>query len=428
MTPPAEGAVIVAASAGADSTALALLLADAGIGPLHLVRVDHGWRPAARAAEEAQVAALAQRIGASFEAIALAPPPARRFDEAWARAARYAALLDVARRRDAPLIATGHHAADRRETQLLLLARGSDLAALRGMAAVRPFAERLLWRPLLDREPAALRALLRERGVAWLDDPSNRDFRFARNRMRHHVLPLLARNGDPLLARLDALHERTSRLLVRLASRADVALHHATPGAASGLLLLDFTTLQRWPTALLAPLLDAMARRLHASRPPRHRRSELREFSAWLREGAARGTFHLDHLDWFRAGARIGVAQRGALPPPVEPTALTLGHNERAGYSFAIEVTAADDVAGDDRDLFVARFTDRARLSWRTLRAGDRLKQVAADRPWFERPFWPAIEEDGALAWIPGLGAPPRLTPGTRTAVSLRVVGLPASE
>lgn len=185
---PAPGTpVSCAVSGGADSTALLVLAVAAGC-PATAVHVDHGLR-AGSAAEADVVADLAARLGARFRAERVDVVDGPNL-EARARRARYGALPDG--------VLTGHTADDRAETMLLHLVRG---AGPTGMAGIR----RSPQRPLLDLRRSDTEALCRDLGLVPVDDPSNRDPRFRRNRVRHEVLPLLADIGDrdpvPVLVR-----------------------------------------------------------------------------------------------------------------------------------------------------------------------------------------------------------------------------------
>ena len=403
---PVPGGVVVAVSAGADSTALALRLADARVRPLRLLHVSHGFRPEAAARERSAVEGLARRIDAPLDVVELQPPLSasggRRVDEAWARARRYEALLSAARSHELPTIATGHHAADRRESQLLLLARGGGLAALRGMAPVRRLAERWLWRPLLGEEPEALRAWLRERGVPWCEDASNADLGLARNRLRHVVLPRLVAAGDPLARRLDPLAALATRALDRVEARAEALLAEARPSAARGLLLLPRARVAAWPAALLPALLDAAARAVGALAPPRHRRVELETVARWLARTASKGTRALGRLALHASRDWIGVAAPDG------------------GVAWRV-TTSRDGDCGGAR--LAARFAASAQPLVRALATGDHPQRVAAQLPWFERASWPVVEIAGTIAWIPGLEPPPR--PPAGATVELRIDGLP---
>lgn len=107
--------------------------------------------------------------------------------EETARAMRYAFLYDTARREGYTLLATGHHAGDQAETVLMHLIRGSGLRGLRG---IQP-RQGMLIRPMLEVTRGEVEAYLRRYHVPHVEDESNTDPAYTRNRMRHEVLPLL---------------------------------------------------------------------------------------------------------------------------------------------------------------------------------------------------------------------------------------------
>jgi tRNA(Ile)-lysidine synthase len=176
----------VAVSGGADSLALALLAdawARAGGGSVLALVVDHGLR--AEAADEARLTAerlAAQRIAARvlrLKNLPHGPALAKR-----ARIARYAALAEACAEAGALHLLLGHHAADQAETVALRALRGSLSAGLAGMAALVERPTVRLLRPLLAEPPGRLRALLRARRIAWVEDPSNLDTSASRVRLR----------------------------------------------------------------------------------------------------------------------------------------------------------------------------------------------------------------------------------------------------
>ena len=228
--------VVVAVSGGADSVCLLHVLwqlAEPWGLALHVAHVNHGLRPAA-AADNEFVAALAARCGLPFY-VAKLDPAALRADrnglEAAARASRYAFLAEVARSLSGPtgpaVVAAAHHAGDQAETLLLRLVQGSGL---RGLGALRPLADvptpagddkepiRLV-RPLLAVEREEIMAYLRRHRLAWVEDETNTDLRFARNRLRHIVLPALAGINTNIVGTL----ARTAGLLADEAQRAEEA-------------------------------------------------------------------------------------------------------------------------------------------------------------------------------------------------------------
>ncbi|MCA2013089.1 tRNA lysidine(34) synthetase TilS [Cereibacter sphaeroides] len=177
------GPVGVAVSGGGDSVALLVLAVEAlGAARVAAVTVDHGLRAEA-AAEAAGVAALCQRLGVRHEVLRWDEGPAggNLMDEA--RAARLSLIGGWARGRvDAVLL--GHTLDDQAETVLMRLARGSGVDGLSGMEARRESGGLLWLRPFLGVSRDALRAELRERGIGWVEDPSNADPRFLRVRAR----------------------------------------------------------------------------------------------------------------------------------------------------------------------------------------------------------------------------------------------------
>ena len=107
--------------------------------------------------------------------------------EETARQMRYAFLQTAAQEVGANLIATAHNASDNAETVLLHLGRGSGL---RGLAGMPPKRGNLI-RPLLTTSREEIENYLRYRGLPWREDATNRDDAYARNRLRHQVLPVL---------------------------------------------------------------------------------------------------------------------------------------------------------------------------------------------------------------------------------------------
>ncbi len=172
--PPPGTSVTCAFSGGADSTALVLLATTAGC-DARAVHVDHRLRSES-AAEAAAAVALAARVGVPCDVVAVDIPSGPNL-EARARAARQAALP--------PGVLTGHTADDRAETMLINLLRG---AGLDGLTAMGPSPTR----PLLALRRWETRALCEEAGLTPIEDRSNDDRRFVRNRVRAELLPLMA--------------------------------------------------------------------------------------------------------------------------------------------------------------------------------------------------------------------------------------------
>lgn len=211
--------MVCAVSGGADSLALLALAVAAGLDAT-AVHVDHGIRTGS--ADEATVVnEAAARLGARFETRTVAVEPGPNL-EARARTARYRALPEG--------VLTGHTADDLAETMLVNLLRG---AGLDGLAPMRT-GDRV-GRPLLGLRRRETRALCRAVGLAVVEDPSNDDRRFTRNRVRHELLPLLAdisgRDPVPILVRQSELLGAEASLLDRWAADLDPTDARATAAA-----------------------------------------------------------------------------------------------------------------------------------------------------------------------------------------------------
>jgi len=252
-----EGPILLACSGGSDSMALAELSAEAakieGWTPI-LAHLDHGLR--AGSGEREHLAAWAERRDIELVGRKLDLPESLRKDpgnlEARARELRYGALEEVARETGAKTVLTGHTADDQAETLWLWLLRGTGLRGLRGIAPTRPISEGSeiqLVRPLLDCTRVQLRDYLTERGLAWLEDPSNADKGFRRNRIRHELLPFLRERFEidpvPPAARLGCQARELSDFLDR-----EIAERGLTPAAERGRLRLDRRDLKDAPAAL----------------------------------------------------------------------------------------------------------------------------------------------------------------------------------
>jgi tRNA(Ile)-lysidine synthase len=232
--------LVLAVSGGPDSSALLTLAARwraaRGKGPeLLAVTVDHGLRREA-AAEARAVKRLARQLGVRHRTLRWeGKKPAAGLQRA-AREARYTLLAAAAKMAKANHILTGHTLDDQAETVLIRMARGSGLSGLCAMAeataldtmlpnAAADCAGLLVVRPLLDIPKARLLATLARARIAFADDPSNRDPRFTRARVRK-LMPGLAREG---------LDPRRLAQLARRARRAHAAIEMAVDVAAAAL-------------------------------------------------------------------------------------------------------------------------------------------------------------------------------------------------
>jgi tRNA(Ile)-lysidine synthase len=199
--------IVIGLSGGADSVTLSVLLPEVarelGAEVVALAHLNHGLRAAADD-DQRFCAEFAARLGLAFETeaadVRLLARERRTSIEDAGRIARYAFLRRVmagcAGGRGATRIAVAHTRNDQAETVLLRLCRG---AGPKGLASIYPKAGPVI-RPLLDVRRAAIEAFVAAEGIAFREDASNRDVTIPRNRVRHELLPYLARHvGDGIV-------------------------------------------------------------------------------------------------------------------------------------------------------------------------------------------------------------------------------------
>lgn len=401
------GATVVAlVSGGSDSVALLHLLAGAREAldlRLHVLHFNHGTRTECDA-EEAFVAELAAAHDARLHVRRLEAAPSSGLQartRAWRRA-EAVRLLDAlgvgegAAGRDG-VIALAHHKDDDEETILLKWLRGCHATRLRGMRARSgPFV-----RPLLGERKAALTAWLRARGLAWMEDGSNAQPTYKRNRVRLELVPLLRElTGGALSVRLEhavAQAQEARSLLEECAAPAATRCAVAgEPGA------LDVRELLGQPRAVQTELLHGFLARA-AGRAPSY--SEVRRVLQLLRAARASkpqrtvqlaGGCALELCGGRLRAARAGGAERGApaggaaeraqpVPPPPTPgpaqPAITIAARAHLWRVAAAHDATAPLLPPPARALTLYNVPAGARLRVRARRDGDRFHPAWRERP-----------------------------------------------
>jgi tRNA(Ile)-lysidine synthase len=431
--------VLVGVSGGADSVALlhALLALRPRLGlTLHVLHVHHGLRPEADS-EAAFVESLGSRWGVpvTVERVRVIAEPGESL-EAQARRQRYAALSKWGRALGASRVALGHTADDQAETVLMRLLEG---AGPRGLAGIPPVRGRFI-RPLIEIRRREIEAELEGAGLAWVEDPSNRDPKFLRNRIRHDLLPFLAAAYNPqiteALCRAGALARELVEDVERLAARELDRLARADDGG----LVLSRAALGALPAGVAEEVLRRALGRLGEHRPLRawaHRAlgrltgpgspAPIRVGRVWLEVSG-------DHL---RLSCRtVEPLLEAALPIP---GSLPL---PAAGLRLEAREFDRPDSYTPPSDPRIAVF-DRAALPWalsvRGRRAGDRfhpfgapgekrLKAFLIDAkiPRWRRDHLPLLLAGTEIAWVVGIrrGAVAPVTPATRRILEVRAIPL----
>ncbi|OLD22753.1 MAG: tRNA lysidine(34) synthetase TilS [Acidobacteria bacterium 13_1_40CM_3_56_11] len=203
--------VLAGVSGGADSVCLALVLKELGL-DVAVAHVNHGLRGAESDTDEEFTKELAGTLGVPFFATKVAlsgPPPSASALwlsrrplpggeanlEAAGREARRQFFIETVRRRGYTKIALAHTRNDRVETFLMNLLRG---AGSEGLVSMAPVSGNTI-RPLIETGRNEVEAYLTENNQSWRTDSSNFDLGFARNRLRHAVIPELESRFNPSL-------------------------------------------------------------------------------------------------------------------------------------------------------------------------------------------------------------------------------------
>lgn len=227
--------VVVAVSGGPDSATLLSVLAalrdDLPL-ELHVAHLNHALRPEASLDAEA-AARMAKVHGCPYheatEDVRAAAARDRRSLEDAARRARYDFLAGVARRIQAPVIATGHTLDDQAETVLMRLLRGSGPRGVAGIPPARSLDGLRVIRPLIDTPRAEVMKYVARHGLEAREDPTNRDLAILRNRVRLVLLPILEGYNPDVrraLARLaEVLRDEAEALDALSAPEIDAVLH-----------------------------------------------------------------------------------------------------------------------------------------------------------------------------------------------------------
>lgn len=183
--------ILLAYSGGGDSAGMLALFLSAAPRPdvvIGIAHVNHKLRGAESERDAELCREIADKLSvASYILDVRKKPPGGRSMEEWAREERYALLEKCRKRGGWDFVATAHSTDDQAETLLLRIARGTGKDGLRGIMRSSPG----IIRPCLGLRASELREAAAECGIPYVEDSTNSDPRFLRNRLRNDAMPAL---------------------------------------------------------------------------------------------------------------------------------------------------------------------------------------------------------------------------------------------
>lgn len=223
-----EDTLVVGVSTGVDSMALLALLQSLpdDLRPtLVVAHVNHQLRTQSNR-EETYLRDYCNRANLALEVKTWpkSQHPESGMENA-ARQFRYQFFRDVMTAHHANVLVTAHHADDQAETVLMKLTRGGEVSQLRGILPVQPFQSGRLIRPLLKISKAQLKDFAKQRQLVWFEDETNQFDDVYRNRIRHHVLPIMKAENHQVLAQISAMTDQLSDLISLADQQSTVLVH-----------------------------------------------------------------------------------------------------------------------------------------------------------------------------------------------------------
>jgi len=433
----------VAVSGGADSVCLLHVLRE--LAPrwnlrLSVVHLDHGIRGAASEADAAFVRDLAAAFALPFhlrtaDAPAAAEATRDNLEQA-AREIRQAFFSDLIGSGVLDRIATAHTRDDQAETVLFRLLRGSGTA---GLAAMHPVSPQGVVRPFLEISRSEVLDYLNTHHLQWREDESNRDLSYARNRIRHELLPQLRARYNPQI----------TEALVRIArlAREDEEYWRQTvpePHVRDSVILLTAADLASAPPALARRIVRKCIEALKGDL----RQVGFEHVAAALALATApegRGRFRFGDIEVWRSFDWVRFARPPAISPPRPDYELPVSipgqlaiptQKYRLRFDLrGLESHSCDTVKDElswERTLALIECSGEA-LMVRNWRPGDRyqpatgreakIKQMFQDSrvPVWERAAWPVLTVAGQILWSRGFGVASAVAPDENTATRLSI-------
>jgi len=442
MFHPGQGAG-VAVSGGADSVCLLYALVE--LAPrwnlrLSVLHLDHGLRGEESRRDVEFVRHLAARLSlpATIRTVDLTASPGNL--EQAGRHARLRFFRETISAGAVERVALGHTRNDQAETVLFRFLRGAGTA---GLAGIRPVTDDGMVRPLLETDRSEVEDFLRSRGIVWREDSTNAGMDFARNRIRHRLLPQLAREWNPAI--VETLSRTADWAL------AEEAYWEAEIGRLAGRALVERDGAVLVRAAALAALPVATGRRL-VRRAIQRAKGDLRgidfgHIAKVLALAAARqgnGRLQSTGLDIRRSFEWLRFSRPGARPRDYQAAVPVPGvlRVPAAGVEISLELIEKTESSGGAHSVYNDSETScldwcslSGPLEFRNWRPGDQYQPWGtagvekiktffqeARIPVWERRNWPVLLDGPAIVWARRFGPAAAFAarPGSRVLLVVR--------
>jgi tRNA(Ile)-lysidine synthase len=431
----------VAVSGGADSVCMLHVLRELSRSwkfCLTVLHLDHQLRGEESRADAAFVREMAERLGVPLVSKCAVLPGGNLEQEA--RRARLAFFAEAIGSGTVERVAVGHTRSDQAETVLFRFLRGAGTA---GLSGIRPVTTEGLVRPLIEVDRAEVESYLRERSTEWREDSTNASRRFARNRIRHELLPQLGREWNPEIVRTLTRTADWARAEEEYWEQEIDSLEAGRLVVENGSLLLKASAVMALPAGAARRLIRrAMERGKGDLRGVDFRHVdevlrlagqdsgtgrvqaeglEIRRSFDWLR-------FDKSGNDWGTMTYRLPAAVPGRVEILPGGPVISLELIEKTENSCLSECVYNDSMGCVDWERLAGSLTVR---NWM---AGDRyqpsgsisirklktLFQLARIPVW-ERRRWPVLVDGDSIVWTRQFGVASEFAAGPRTRIALRV-------
>jgi tRNA(Ile)-lysidine synthase len=415
----------VAVSGGADSLCLLHVLSE--LAPqwelaLTVLHLNHGLRGQESRGDAEFVREQAQRLGWPVIVHEVELPADGNLEQA-ARAARLEFFHSAMQSARLDCVATGHTRSDQAETVLFRFLRGSGTA---GLAGIRPATRDRVVRPLIEVSRGEVEQYLRSRNIAWRDDSTNATLQFARNRIRHQLMPQLEREWNPAIR--ETLAQTAEWARAEEAYWETEIDRLAAERLTTERLTTDGFVFSKAPALSGLPL--AVARRL-VRRAIQLAKGDLRGIDFGHVEAilalAAGGEGHgrvqapgldvLRSFEWLRFGI-LGSYGKVDRAYSVEATVPGVVRADAAGVEISLELIEKPETLDSSHCVYNGRvgYFDWSRLSGRIVlrnwRPGDQYQPIGRSReekiktlfqefriPIWERRHWPVLTDGESIVW-----------------------------